>query len=691
MSIKKKLQDIIGFLIDGAGGPESRQRNVVCDQFKPDETDDSSVARNLNASFLIELAGGSLPGYASARRYVKEMKASGWNTAASFLARGVDRIFVEMNERYGHDRGFKSFINDLHASISGRDSSLESPDIFNKMWCVFFPEGVIGPDVSERIARLREKRRIRISSLNPDPVGMPEREVLFSANALITVPDSEDQIDRISPVLRDAARLCSREEQLFWYDHPVRIGAAPEDNELLYGLRNFSEALRFEESAGRKDPARNVDFLLSVSATHRGLHKIARGWLESELAGSGALRGINLYAVTEDDANLVLDDIILPAARRFIGGCDESLLKKVFGVDGEYGRHYSFFKAIVLFWQVCVSPEIKGTFKIDLDQVFPQEELAARTGASAFGHLRTPLWGARGTDANGDAVYLGMIAGALVNRKDLETSLFAPDVVFPERLPEWDEKVFWSALPQALSTAAEMTAWYGEGREFDGTTSCMQRVHVTGGTTGVLVEALKRYRPFTPSWIGRAEDQAYLLSVLYRHDGQGYLRYAHEPGLIMRHDADLFADAAEAVRGGKTLGDYIRMILFSDYARALPWPADRVKDALDPFTGCFISGVPITVVYLRFALKTAHLFAANEPTALRFFNEGIKRLSGIMDRRERANNPLSAIYEDEKRGWDLYYDIMEIMEKKISSGDPFAIELADRAKRLINSFRINHE
>ena len=97
----------------------------------------------------------------------------------------------------------------------------------------------------------------------------------------------------------------------------------------------------------------------------------------------------------------------------------------------------------------------------------------------------------------------------------------------------------------------------------------------------------------------------------------------------------------------------------------------------------------MTVVCLRFALRTAHLFASGNPAAaLRLFDEGIKRLSGIMEPHERVNNPLSEIYKAEKRGWDIYYDVMEIMERKISSGDHFAIELADRARKLVDSFRI---
>jgi hypothetical protein len=57
-------------------------------------------------------------------------------------------------------------------------------------------------------------------------------------------------------------------------------------------------------------------------------------------------------------------------------------------------------------------PELKATFKIDLDQVFPQTELIEQTGASAFEHFQTPLWGATGLDAEGQPIELGMIARA---------------------------------------------------------------------------------------------------------------------------------------------------------------------------------------------------------------------------------------------------------------------------------------
>ena len=122
---------------------------------------------------------------------------------------------------------------------------------------------------------------------------------------------------------------------------------------------------------------------------------------------------------------------------------DAADLISVLGVDGCYGRHYSFLKAIAALWNVLIDPEIKATFKIDLDQVFPQTELIEQTGASAFEHFQTPLWGATGRDAEGQPIELGMIAGALVNQQDIQRGVFTPDVTFPDVRLKPDEYIFF--------------------------------------------------------------------------------------------------------------------------------------------------------------------------------------------------------------------------------------------------------
>jgi hypothetical protein len=334
---------------------------------------------------------------------------------------------------------------------------------------------------------------------------------------------------------------------------------------------------------------------------------------------------------------------------------------------------------------VFIDPDKKATFKIDLDQVFPQEVLLKETGLSAFEHLCSPLWGAKGTDSYGAPVDMGMIAGALVNEKDIDKSLFTPDVAIPETIETADELIFFSKLPQAISTQAEMLTKY-DSSKYDGMTSCIQRVHVTGGTNGILIDRLFRYRPFTPSFFGRAEDQAYIMSILDRDDND--LAYVHEAGLIMRHDKEVFAkEAMKAAEIGKLIGDYTRILLFSAYSSMLSTENFRIKQWLDPFTGCFISKIPVTVVYLRFALKAMQFFInGKNEDGVDFITNGSRR---IVETRRFISTNFQSAYRKERAGWDLYYDILNACRSAFEKKDQFAMRLKEKAEELIQMTHLN--
>lgn len=326
----------------------------------------------------------------------------------------------------------------------------------------------------------------------------------------------------------------------------------------------------------------------------------------------------------------------------------------------------------------------------DIDQVFPQQELVKQSGASAFEHFKTSLWGAEGIDSQGNKVELGMIAGALVNKEDIEHSLFYPDISFPTNKVKADELIFLSQLPQALSTEAEMMTRY-TGKLL-GKNQVIQRVHVTGGTTGILIRALRKYKPFTPTYIARAEDQAYLLAVLF--SGPKYLRYLHKDGLIMRHDKNAFAEeAVEASELGKLIGDYVRILLFSYYVKALPWSFEEIKNAIDPFTGCFVTKIPVTIVYLRFALKLASFFSENKKEknqqGFDFLNLGRERLHQTIQEMIKEPNPLIEQFRKQKEAWNLYYQVLEIAEAHLKQSDTFALELQRKAKSLVKACKIN--
>jgi hypothetical protein len=283
-----------------------------------------------------------------------------------------------------------------------------------------------------------------------------------------------------------------------------------------------------------------------------------------------------------------------------------------------------------------------------------------------------------------------MLAGALVNEKDIHTSLFTPDVTYPSPPFKGEDSVFCSKIPQALSTVSEMMTRYDK-EDIDGNNSCISRIHVTGGTNGILIEALRKYRPFTPVFIGRAEDQAYLLSALFPRDREPALRYLHKDGLFMRHDKHAFAeDAIKAAAIGKIVGDYERILFFSNYARILSSDIDEVKSIIDPFTGSFVSPLPQNLAYLRLALKAADLFATkkeeNEYKGFAIVETGPRRLrASIREVSIGDENGLKQRYEREKKAWDIYYDILDQVENALRKGDQFAIELRERAKKLVHN------
>jgi hypothetical protein len=143
---------------------------------------------------------------------------------------------------------------------------------------------------------------------------------------------------------------------------------------------------------------------------------------------------------------------------------------------------------------------------------------------------------------------------------------------------------------------------------------------------------------------------------------------------------------------GKLIGDYIRTLMFSYYAEALSWPIEDTKNAIDPFTGCFVSNIPLTVVYLRFSLKLA--LSLNQETkeknceGLELALSGVNRLHETIQKLTAGNNPLTEQYKKEKQGWNLFYDILDSTEVGIKENDPFALELKEKARAIIDNCRI---
>jgi len=575
----------------------------------------------------------------------------------------LKRIYAEYHA-VSESESSRAF-DELERSIDGGKTESE---LANAVWKVFFPEALyLDKDPHRQISILRRKRWVRIEKPAEKPIENPAREIIFTSNVLLSPPLKRDDTasKRAREVIEGASEVAN-EPQLYWYDHPIPIGIPMANDEFIYGLCRLADALRYEKRRGIASPQDKLTVLLSVSVTHKGLHRWALQWLKARLAelDPGKLDGLDVYAFTESDTGKIID-IIAP----WLGSADDrESLRECFGVDGEYGRHYSFLKAFPALWSVLVDGGFRAAFKLDLDQAAPQDELCAETGKSFLEHFRTPLWGAHGLDADGREIEFGLIAGALVNEKDIGNGLFTPDIPWTNKIPEGENLLFFKHRPMAVSTRAEMMTRYGAQNAPNGISEAIQRIHVTGGTVGILFDALRRYRPFTPSFVGRAEDQAYILSVLDSTGKGKALRYAHMSGLTMRHDKEAFAgEAMQEGKAGAYVGDLLRLFVFGSYAAFLPGGQKAIKRIIDPFTGCFITPMPTTVSLLKLALGLLTADSGSTEFRSKILKIAGRQLSGWIMNPEAKVEEMKRLWYRERRAWDKFYEALNRIEEAEST------------------------
>jgi hypothetical protein len=685
----------------GVGGAQSLSGiDATLLSVTPGDDDTARLAR-ANGAFLLSLCGGSEA--ITGMTLLEDAAAEGFSLA-KFLLRLSQWVLAEQRELADRHGGAARKRQEAAAWAVRLTASPWDRAAQQAVWGFLFPEGASCLDDPDQVvSALRGRRTVRVDQLNPQPIADPITEMLFTSNILLTLPANLRAMDDLpfSPALRDQIKTIAEEEQKYWFDHPIPLDIEADANEIIYGLTGLNEAIAFEKARGHAAADARMACALSVSVTHSGLKTVARDYLQEAFASAPDMPHLDVYVFSEAATDRLIDEVLAPAAEQYLGRDAEQylgrdnveLLRHVFGVDGEYGRHYSFLKAVSALWHVLVDQRVRATFKIDLDQVFPQERLVDEGGGSAFEHFQSPLWGAVGRDADGGDVELGMLAGALVNERDIARGLFTPDVTRPAAIPVGEAVTFFNRLPMALSTEAEMmTRYTGTADHPDGQSTCLHRIHVTGGTNGILVDALRRHRPFTPTFIGRAEDQAYLLSALFARSAP--LRYVHSAGLIMRHDKEAFAGLAiEAAKVGRFVGDLLRTLYFSHYVDSLPWSADQVKQTIDPFTGCFASHIPTTLVALRLTLRVGELLAVGDgqarAEALDLMRMAADRLDPLIERLRETPLALADELDQQRGGWDVFYDVLNALENGLAEGDQKALVLRDAARRVVDDCRIN--
>ncbi|ASC70556.1 hypothetical protein XM38_014960 [Halomicronema hongdechloris C2206] len=148
--------------------------------------------------------------------------------------------------------------------------------------------------------------------------------------------------------------------------------------------------------------------------------------------------------------------------------------------------------------------------------------------------------------------------------------------------------------------------------------------------------------------------------------------------------------AIKLAKMGKLVGDYVRILMFSAYARTLSADITALKAETDPFTGGFISAMPVTVVLLRFALKLASLYSQGDVAqAQELIRIGIPQLQEALAFTEGEESQLAAAYRRERRGWDLFYQVLDRLQAGVQQGDALALALQRQAQYLVDSCGVN--
>ena len=134
----------------------------------------------------------------------------------------------------------------------------------------------------------------------------------------------------------------------------------------------------------------------------------------------------------------------------------------------------------------------------------------------------------------------------------------------------------------------------------------------------------------------------------------------------MRHDKEAFAgEAIKAAAHGRFVGDLARTWIYTRYAGALPWGMEQTKRQIDPFTGCFATRLPYTIIFLRLALYCAALLSADpaaDDTVQEVLELAERKLQPLFE--QERDGYVAGEYRRQRAAWHLFYDALDAAEAR---------------------------
>lgn len=213
------FESLISILVKPKHGGGIAFGHDLAEDLEGVETEQWSIARALNASFLIALSGKSHSASERAKNFLSRMLDSfEWGDAAEFYIKGMNLIRRELESLCETDSLFLGRLRSLSKWVGNRERPKNEAQTIEKIWSVFFPEGIgINEKRERQIEALRKKRTVNISRLNSSPISDPSQEILFTSNVLLTVPSPSKPVDTLpfSEDLKERISQARSKPQLF--------------------------------------------------------------------------------------------------------------------------------------------------------------------------------------------------------------------------------------------------------------------------------------------------------------------------------------------------------------------------------------------------------------------------------------------------------------------------------------------
>ncbi|MGB7096883.1 MAG: hypothetical protein WBD62_19715, partial [Anaerolineales bacterium] len=220
----KDFQFIVRKLLQLSQLADPITQDLVPGQYGDPDAAAAELLRKINFSFLILLAGEEHPAYQGAKEVLESRsQTDGWDEIARFYLTAKQTIEQEIDSLRQAAPAAAQHLESLAEQLSELDNPPKDDQRVELLWAFTHPESTgICNHASQRSDELREKRQVTITDLNPTPLQNPARQVLFTANALLTLPPNSKPLSQLS-LSKDLQAQLSRvmaEPQVYWYDHP---------------------------------------------------------------------------------------------------------------------------------------------------------------------------------------------------------------------------------------------------------------------------------------------------------------------------------------------------------------------------------------------------------------------------------------------------------------------------------------